>query len=257
MAAAAIWAVGGAPLALGQPTTPAPSGPAPAGPKPQVPPKPQPKKPAAPSTAVQPAPSPEPKQPAAIPQTQLIFSPWTKICGKDGPAESNAKTVCLVVKEARLETGQLGAGAALVEPEGEPRKVLRVTLPLGMQIPQGTRVNIDQNALAQRPHLMCLPNGCLSDYDADAEVVGRLKKGQGLVIQAVSAGGEPISLALPLADFAKAYDGPATDQKAFAEQQKKLDEELQRRAEEARKKLESQQPQPSQSGGEAPPAAGK
>ena len=51
--------------------------------------------------------------------------------------------------------------------------------------------------------------------------------------------GQPISLPLPLNDFAKAYDGPPTDPKVFEEQQKKLQEELQKQAEEARKKLES------------------
>jgi hypothetical protein len=53
---------------------------------------------------------------------------------------------------------------------------------------------------------------------------------------------------VPLQDFAKAYDGPPTDPKKFEEQQKQLQDELQKRAEEARKKLEGQQ-QP------APPAA--
>ena len=43
-------------------------------------------------------------------------------------------------------------------------------------------------------------------------------------------------------DFAKAYDGPPTDPKVFEEQQKKLQDELQKRAEDARKRLESQQP---------------
>jgi hypothetical protein len=46
---------------------------------------------------------------------------------------------------------------------------------------------------------------------------------------------------LELKEFAKAYDGPPTDPKAFEEQQKKLQEELQKRAEDTRKKLESQQ----------------
>ncbi len=54
--------------------------------------------------------------------------------------------------------------------------------------------------------------------------------------------GTPISLPLPLNDFAKAYDGPPTDPKVFEEQQRKLQEELQKQAEEARKKLEAQQP---------------
>ena len=66
-----------------------------------------------------------------------------------------------------------------------------------------------------------------------------MKKGQGLVVQAINSTGQPISLVLPLADFAKAYEGPPTDPKVFEEQQKKLQEELQRRADEARKKLEN------------------
>jgi hypothetical protein len=66
---------------------------------------------------------------------------------------------------------------------------------------------------------------------------------------------------MPLADFAKAYDGPPTDPKVFEEQQKKLQEELQRRADEARKKLESQQGAPTSSAtptpAPAPATAGK
>ena len=71
-----------------------------------------------------------------------------------------------------------------------------------------------------------------------------MKKGQGLVIQAINATGQPISFAMPLTDFAKAYDGPPTDPKVFEEQQKKLQEELQRRADEARKKLEASRARP-------------
>jgi invasion protein IalB len=216
----------------------------------------QPAPPAKPKKPPAAAPAPAPEQPAPPAagqpqqsQVQLVYSPWTKICGKD-QQQANAKEVCLVIKEARLETGQFVAGAVLVEPEGEPRKILRVTLPLGMLLQQGTRVIIDQGTPAQRPYVVCFPNGCMSDYDADADMVSKLKKGQGLIIQAFNAGGQPISLQLPLADFAKAYDGPPTDPKVLEEQQKKLQEELQKKAEEARKKLEGQQSQ----SGQPPPA---
>jgi hypothetical protein len=97
----------------------------------------------------------------------------------------------------------------------------------------------------------------MADYDANVDMVGKMKKGQGLVIQAINSTGQPISLVLPLADFAKAYDGPPTDPKVFEEQQKKLQEELQRRADEARKKLEGQQPQSNAAPGTVPQAAGK
>jgi hypothetical protein len=62
------------------------------------------------------------------------------------------------------------------------------------------------------------------------------------VVQAINSNGAPLTLPLPLTEFAKAYDGPPTDPKVFEETQKKLQEELQKRAEEARKKLEATQP---------------
>jgi invasion protein IalB len=253
--AAASFVLAGA-MWAGAQQQPAPAAPPPAAPaKPAA--KPQAKKPPTPAPAAQTAPAPA--APAAQPagqstqaaapaqQLPLVYSPWTKICGKD-QQQANAKEVCLVIKEARLETGQFVAGAVLVEPEGDPKKMLRVTLPLGMQLQQGTRVIIDQGNPVARPYVICFPNGCMSDYDADTDMVGKLKKGQGLIVQAINAGGQPISLTLPLVDFAKAYDGPPTDPKVLEEQQKKLQDELQKKAEEARKKLESQQPQPAAPG---------
>ena len=144
--------------------------------------------------------------------------------------------------------------AVLIEPEGEPKKLLRVTLPLGMQLVHGTRVIVDQNQPMTAPYVICFTNGCMADYEANTDLIGKMKKGQGLVIQAINSTGQPISLVLPLADFGKAYDGPPTDPKVFEEQQKKLQEELQRRADEARKKLENQQGQPQSSNTPATPS---
>jgi hypothetical protein len=74
------------------------------------------------------------------------------------------------------------------------------------------------------------------------EMIANMKKGQNLIVQAINANGAPLTLALPLAEFAKAYDGPPTDPKVFEESQKKLQEELQKRAAEARQKLEGAAP---------------
>ncbi|MBX9774503.1 MAG: invasion associated locus B family protein [Xanthobacteraceae bacterium] len=184
------------------------------------------------------APKQEPQQ--AQPEApQLIFSPWTKFCLKG--QEANAKQVCFTGKDGRVESGQPVVAAVLIEPEGEPRKILRVTLPLGMSLQPGTRVIIDQGQPMTGPYVICFNNGCMADYEASDALILIMKKGQGLVVQGINGAGQPISLVLPLNDFAKAYDGPPTDPKVFEDQQKKLQEELQRRAEEARKKLEGQQ----------------
>src|SRR5262245_47755983 len=210
-------------------------------PAPPAPPAPKaaPKAPKAPAQKPAEAPAPQAQAPAAE-QPQLIFSPWTKFCLKG--QEANAKQVCFTGKDGRVESGMPVVAAVLIEPEGEPKKVLRVTLPLGMSIQPGTRVIVDQGQPMTGPYVICFANGCMADYEASGELIGKLKKGQGLVIQGINGSNQPISLVVPLSDFAKAYDGPPTDPKVFEEQQKKLQDELQRRAEEARKKLEGQAP---------------
>jgi invasion protein IalB len=215
--------------------------PAPPAPKAQPAPKAAPKaapKPAEAPAAQAPAPQAQQAQPQGE-QPQLVFSPWTKFCLKG--QEANAKQVCFTGKDGRVESGMPVVAAVLIEPENEPKKVLRVTLPLGMSIQPGTRVIVDSGQPMTGPYVICFNNGCMADYEASGELIGKLKKGQGLVIQGINGAGQPISLVVPLSDFAKAYDGPPTDPKVFEAQQKKLQEELQRRAEEARKKLEGQQ----------------
>jgi invasion protein IalB len=214
-------------------TPPAPPA-APKAPAPKAAPKAPPKPAEAPAPQAQQAPAPQQGE-----QPQLIFSPWTKFCLKG--QEANAKQVCFTGKDGRVESGMPVVAAVLIEPENEPKKVLRVTLPLGMSIQPGTRVIVDNGQPMTGPYVICFNNGCMADYEASGELIGKLKQGKGLVIQGINGAGQPISLVVPLTDFGKAYDGPPTDPKVFEEQQKKLQDELQRRAEEARKKLEGQQ----------------
>ena len=137
---------------------------------------------------------------------------------------------------------------AIIEMDGEQKKLLRMSLPYGVALQHGTRLIVDQGQPATAPFVTCLPpvvppGGCIADYDANADLIGRMKKGQVLTVQAIHMNGQAMSPQMDLKDFAKAYDGPPTDPKVFEEQQKKLQEELQKRADDARKRLEEQQKQ--------------
>jgi invasion protein IalB len=234
-------------------TTPAPANPPPAKPRP-APAKPAaqpaPAKPAAQQQQAPAAPQQPPAQQQAAPnggdQPQLIFSPWVKLCNKD--ADPKAKRICVTVKDGRVESGLLVVSVAIIEMDGEAKKLLRMSLPYGVALQHGTRLIVDQGQPATSPFVTCLPpvvppGGCIADYEASADMIGRMKKGQLLTIQAIHMNGQAMSPQMDLKDFAKAYDGPPTDPKVFEEQQKKLQDELQKRAEEARKRLENQPPQ--------------
>jgi invasion protein IalB len=217
--AGALWVVAlmTTMLAIGAGSAVLAQAPPPAQPAPKAQPKAQPKAP--PQQAPAPAPS------AGAPEVPpLVYSPWTKVCLKG--QEANAQNVCFTGKEGRIDTGMLVIGAVLIEPEGAQSKVLRITLPLGMQLPQGTRAIVDQGQPMTAPYMICFPNGCMADYEASGELIGKLKKGQSLVVQGINSQGQAVSLPLPLPDFAKAYDGPPTDPKVFEERQKKMQEEF-------------------------------
>jgi invasion protein IalB len=223
-----------APAKPGAPAAPA------AGQKPGAPPPGPPQaakeKPAAPG-------APTAQQGAAPEMPQLIFSPWAKFCGKG--QDPSAKEVCFTGKDARTEAGQPVVAAALIEPEGEPKKLFRVTLPSPLQLQFGTRLIIDKEQPIPGAFFTCFANGCMADYEATPDLVAKLKKGQMLQIQAINLAANAITFPLPLADekgnsFQKANDGPPTDPKEFEAQQKKLQEDLQKRADELRKKLEQQ-----------------
>jgi invasion protein IalB len=174
---------------------------------------------------------PEATAPATQEIPPLIYSNWTKLCTKG--ADSGGKTMCRIGNDGRLDSGQPMVGAVLMEMEGEPRKILQIMLPLGILLPRGTRVLIDndeQGAMVL-PIVVCAGGGCMAQIDANADLVNKLKNGRSLFVQAYSMQQAVFTLALPLTDFAKAYDGPATDPKDVEAQNKKLQEQLQKRGE--------------------------
>jgi len=193
-------------------------------------------RPKAGAPAAEAQPTTEPQQP------QLNYSPWTKLCTKG--QEANAPQVCVTGTVGRVESGVPSVAAMLIEPEGQGKKVLRVTLPLGTRLPQGTRLIVDQGQPLTAPYILCLAGGCVADYEASQELIGNMKKGQRIAVEGINSQGQTISLPLPLNGFGKAYDGPPTEPKASEAQQGKLHNGLERRAEEVRQKLEGQQLSP-------------
>jgi invasion protein IalB len=161
---------------------------------------------------------------------QIISSPWTRYCAKGLTEQSSdikTKEVCFTASDGHLKSGQKLVIALLIEPVGDDTKLLRVTLPLGVALVPGARIVIDEKEAMTAPYVVCLPkNGCVADYKADADLIAKLKQGQSLAIQAFDKG-RPISFTLPLAGFAKAYDGPATDPTGLNELQEGLSNELQ------------------------------
>jgi invasion protein IalB len=240
--------VGGQTLAQ-QDNEPAAAPAKPARPAAKPAPKPAPAHPAA--QAPTPAPTPEqaqaqPAQPAqGQPQgpMKVDLQPsqpdWTKVCGKDQTAN---KEICYTTRDFGTQADQPPVLAlAVYDVKGDDTKIIRMLVPVGLMLRPGFRFSIDKGPLMEGGYEICFPNGCFGEAKVKSGIIDSMKKASMLSVTVRNQVNAEVNFNIPLANFGKAYDGPAIDPKVLEEQQKKLQEELQKRADEERKKLESSQ----------------
>ncbi|SON55904.1 Invasion protein B, involved in pathogenesis [Hartmannibacter diazotrophicus] len=163
-----------------------------------------------------------------------VTNSWIKVCGED---KASKKVICFIQRELRTETGQFLATAGVREVKDEGRKILLMQVPPGMLIQPGLRVQIDKNKQDAAKYTICFPNACFAELAIDDAFITSMKKGNSLVLTTLNQQGKGVSFPLSLSGFTAAYDGDPLDTAALQEQQKKLQDELQRKAKEAQQKL--------------------
>jgi invasion protein IalB len=183
-------------------------------------------------TPAQGQPGAMPAQPAAAPQPD-----WVKICNTDPTAK---KEICLVSRDVKADTGQTIASIAIRQVTGDKKKFFLAAVPPGLLIQPGVRVVVDQNAPQTGKYSICFPNACYAEVEVTDAVIANMKKGTNLVVQAMNQQAKTVNFPVGLSGFSKAYDGAAVDPKVVQAEQQKMNAELNKRAQDARDKLQQQ-----------------
>jgi invasion protein IalB len=163
---------------------------------------------------------------------------WTKICNKD---DKTNQEICATQQELRAESNQPLAFARIQEMTGQPKKFLIIAVPSGVYLPAGLKVQVDKNKQVNGQYMTCQGPLCIARVDADATLLAQMKKGEKLVVTALSPQNKAFSVPFTLAQFKDVYEGKGLDAKQLEAEQAKLQDELKKRADEARKKLLEQQ----------------
>jgi invasion protein IalB len=228
-----------------KPAHPAPAAPAQAQPAPAQP------------AQDQAAPTPPPQGPVKI-DLVPTQNDWTKVCGRD-PAKD--KEICYTTRDFSAQAGQAPVLAlAIYDIKGEDTRIVRLLVPVGLMLRPGFRFAIDKGATLEGSFEICFPNGCFAEAKVKGATIDQIKKGSILSVAVKNQANNEITFAIPVAGFGRAFDGAPIDPKVLEEQQKKLQEELQKRAEEERKRLEAAKPDaakpdPAKPAASAPPPA--
>ena len=212
------------------------------------------KPPAKPAT---PAPAPAPAAPAVPAPTlvQLKAEPsqqdWLKVCGEDQTAK---KKVCYTTRDFVSDENQPVIAVAVYDVQGEPQKVVRFLMPLGLLIQTGIRFAADQGASQPGRYAICFPNGCFAEGAVKDDTIAAFKKANSLSVNVQNQFGQEVSFQVPMAGFGKAFDGAPIDPAVLEAQQKKLEEQMQKQAEEMRQKMQQQQGAAPAAGAQPAPA---
>ena len=208
---------------------------------------------AAPAAAGKAAPAPA----AAAGGDNKEQSAWVKLCEK-APSLAEPKkelNVCLTHHE-RLDgnTGMVLVSAAIRQVEGQDKEALMVMVPLGMALPPGVQVKVDEKEPVKLQFTLCHAAGCTAEGEASKAVIDQMKTGKQVVVAAINLAGKAIGFPVPLTGFDKAYAGAPVDNEKYKEARKRLMSAIRERQIEMAKKAKDEAAA-KQAGGAAAPAA--
>jgi invasion protein IalB len=134
---------------------------------------------------------------------QIKYGDWQKVCFKT-PGTSQ---VCRTTISGTFDTGQTAVRADLIERQGESKARLQLYLPVGMYLPAGVKLTVDQGKPHQLPYIWCMTNTCIAGIAFDAALIRELEKGQKLQIEVVDSSVQSVTTTLPLGQFAAVRQG--------------------------------------------------
>jgi invasion protein IalB len=129
---------------------------------------------------------------------------WAARCSS---ASRAAPLECAMEQTAVLsKTGQLIVLINIRVPSDTHAPVALVQLPLGLNLPGGAKLQVDEGKIIDAPIQTCEARGCYSSIPISPELLVALRSGKQLKVSFQNLGKETITIPMPLADYAAAYD---------------------------------------------------
>ena len=148
-----------------------------------------------------PAPAPENADGAAQNTPPPGWSTRCASVGREAPLE------CAIEQNAVLpRTGQLVIAVSIRVPADTHAPSVLIQLPLGLNIPAGAKLQVDDGKVADLQIQTCEARGCYAGAAIGPDLLAAMKTGKQLKVSFQNLNREPLTVPLPLADFAPAYE---------------------------------------------------
>lgn len=139
---------------------------------------------------------------AAEPKGGEVHDNWTTKCEKPEDAKEDTKEQCFIFQNLVLkEGGQRVLAVAVVYPPEGSDPVALFTLPLGISLPPGAALAVDDGEPVRFPIERCEPSGCRAGLKLEAALLEKMKKGARAQVTFHDGSRRPISVPLSLKGF--------------------------------------------------------
>ena len=155
--------------------------------------------------------------------------------GKRSAARSRIPQECHTSRKRLAATGQPLAQFLVIE-RGD-KKLLQIAVPPVALIQPGVQVKIDNAEPTGVKYVVCTPGECLALGEINADFIAKLKKGGILTITMLNPQGKPVNFEISLVGFTAVYDGPGINPEQAQARAQRLEDELKKKADEARQQL--------------------
>jgi invasion protein IalB len=170
---------------------------------------------AAPSAASQPIPAaPETEVPKAVvslappaegePPVRSTHGDWQVRC--DTPAGAQSEQCVEMQFVTAEDRDNVGLTVIILKTADKKARIMRVLAPLGVLLPSGLGLKIDDTDMGRAGFVRCLPNGCVAEVILEDDLLQKLSDGQTATFIIFQTPEEGIGIPISLNGFKPGFD---------------------------------------------------
>jgi len=137
-------------------------------------------------------------------QVKSTSGDWQMRC--ENPAGARTEQCALVQSVSAEDRPNINLVVIVLKTADGKSRLLRVLAPLGVLLPAGLGLKIDQTDVGRAGFVRCTANGCVAEVMMDDELIGKLKKGESATFIVFQTPEEGIGIPVSLKCFGTGFD---------------------------------------------------
>ncbi len=141
---------------------------------------------------------------AAQGAVRAVYGDWQIRC--ETPPGAQGEQCALMQSVTAEDRPNVGLTVIVLKTADQKSRLMRVVAPLGVLIPSGLGLKIDNQDVGRAGFVRCLPNGCVAEVVMDDNLINQLRNGQTSTFIIFQTPEEGIGFPMSLKGFGDGYD---------------------------------------------------